>query len=488
MTFVDLVTVSAGNLWRMKLRTILTTAGVVIAIAAFVSMLSFGAGNQKYVAKQFEELGLFSTMQVYPKNNSDKKDSVKAAALDQAAVDKLANIPGVRLAYPYESFTVHIELGDTSANTKAQALSLSAVGTKLYSKILAGASFTSDSARQVLISDEFLKDLHQKNFDSLVGQPIVVSIKVSSLDSGLVHILADNGETVRDRIEKIHFDSLFRSQDYRQRTIHGEINGAIRRFLNGFLNAREEIKDTLTIAGVIEHRRMNRLRTGSLLIPVATAKKFTSSGFSEDPASLFTAMSNGTLFSVPDGGSGRNYPQVTLDLDPHVLFKTVKDSVESMGFRAFSFAEQFDEIRKFFFYFDLALGVVGFIALITASLGIINTMVMSILERKREIGVLKSLGADERDIRWLFLAESGVIGAMGAVTGIFFGWVITRITSFIAHIVMVKEGIPEMELFALPFWLISIALAVGIGVSLLAGLYPAARAAHVDPVEALRND
>ncbi len=66
MTLRDLITISTGNLTRMKLRTVLTVAGVVVAIGTFVAMLSFGAGNQRYVTDQFEALGLFHTMQVYP--------------------------------------------------------------------------------------------------------------------------------------------------------------------------------------------------------------------------------------------------------------------------------------------------------------------------------------------------------------------------------------------------------------------------------------
>ena len=162
--------------------------------------------------------------------------------------------------------------------------------------------------------------------------------------------------------------------------------------------------------------------------------------------------------------------------------------MEKLGFSEFRFAQEFEELQKFFFYFDLALSVVGLIALITASLGIVNTMVMSITERKREIGILKSLGADEGEIRGLFLVESGVIGVFGTIGGIALGWMIARIVSFIAQAYMRKEGIPEMELFAMPLWLILIALAVGVGVSMLAGFYPAARAARVDAVEALRND
>ena len=123
-----------------------------------------------------------------------------------------------------------------------------------------------------------------------------------------------------------------------------------------------------------------------------------------------------------------------------------------------------------------------------ASLGIVNTMVMSILERTREIGILKSLGADDRDIRLLFLVESGVIGAIGATVGLLVGWVMTRVASAIAHAIMVKEGMGDVDLFAMPVWLIVTALSIGIVVSLAAGYLPAVRAARVDPVVALRHD
>jgi len=128
------------------------------------------------------------------------------------------------------------------------------------------------------------------------------------------------------------------------------------------------------------------------------------------------------------------------------------------------------------------------IALATASLGIVNTMVMSIIERRKEIGILRSLGADARDIRFLFLVESGVMGALGSLAGILSGWVATRIISVIAQAVMRHEGVPTFELFALPLWLILGAFTFGTIISILAGLYPAGRAARVDPVEALRGE
>lgn len=487
MTLRDLIVISTGNLWRMKLRAFLTTAGVLIAIAAFVSMLSFGAGNQQYIETEFNKLGLFSTMQVYPRNAPAAADSGAPRKIDAAAMEQLASIPGVNLLYPYDALPIKATLHDTTVQSRAQALPLNATKTKLFSGLLAGSGFSNDSAREAIVSDELIRKVGITAPESAVGKSIVVEVQVSVVDSGLAHILVDKNETLLARVKRIHFDSLLHKK-YREKVIQNEANEVLRRFLNGFVNAQQVLADTLTICGVRESGRMGRLKIEPVIIPSATASRFSTTGIGGSPAEIFAAMSSGTLFSRSEDAVGRTFSQVTLDFDLAIPYKNIRDSVEALGFRAFSFAEQFEEIQRAFLYFDLALGVVGLIALVTASLGIVNTMVMSINERRREIGVLKSLGADDGDIRWLFLVESAVIGTIGTLGGIFFGWGITRIVSAIAQAYMRKEGVPEMDLFALPPWLFLIALGVGVGVSILAGLYPAARAARVDPVAALRND
>lgn len=484
MTLRDRLTISTGNLWRMKLRALLTISGVLIAIAAFVSMLSFGAGNQAYVEAEFNKLGLFSTMQVYPAN---KADTASMRKLDRAAIERLAAVPGVNLVYPYDALSVKISIGDSTLDSKAQALPSAAVQTKLFSNLLAGNAFESDSSHRVMVSKELLGKFGIISADSALGLKVILAVRVSTIDSGLAHIIEERGTTIIERVKRISLDSL-RHRAYRSRVIHTEANEVFRRFINGFTNAQQTIRDTLTICGVRDGGRSGRTRTEPLIIPMSTAARFSTTGFGGNPVDLYSRMSTGTIFSSSSDEDGKSFSQVTIDFDPKVPYKSLADSVEKMGFRTFSFAQQFEELQKFFFYFDLGLGVVGLIALLTASLGIVNTMVMSINERKREIGVLKSLGADDSDIRGLFLVESGVIGMIGTLGGIAFGWLITRGVSAVAHAYMRKEGIPEMELFALPLWLILIALAVGIGVSVLAGVYPAARAARVDPVAALRND
>ncbi len=115
-------------------------------------------------------------------------------------------------------------------------------------------------------------------------------------------------------------------------------------------------------------------------------------------------------------------------------------------------------------------------------------MVMSILERTREIGVMKAIGGSDGDIRRIFLVESSIIGLLGGVVGIFLGWLVGKIINFGANIYIQRQGGTAGELFFIPWWLVGCGIGFAILVSLVAGSYPAARAARVDPIKALRHD
>ncbi len=486
MKFPDLLSMALQNMLRMKLRTILTMMGVVIAIAAFVALLSFGAGNQQYVTEQFENLGLFTTMIVYPPAENNDADSTTAAVLDDAAVKRLADIDGVDLAYPFDAVEVTATLPDTELVTRAQALPAAAAGTQMFATLLAGRSFSDDTAHEALVTDSFLELIGVETADSVIGLPLRISARRASLDSGLVAMVRDDSGVIRRRLLQIRLDSLM-VRDYRRRVIREEVQAAAGRFFTGLMGRQETIVDTLTITGVIKAARGRRIKAEPIIIPAATARRLTTGGISTDPAELMTTIARGQLFDEGDT-DGRSYARVTLALQPRASHAAVRDTVEALGFRAFSYAEEFDQIRRFFFYFDLVLGVIGAIALIVASMGIVNTMFMSIIERTREIGVLKALGYNDRDVGLLFLIESGIIGAVGSITGIIGGWVITRIASLVARAVMENMDAEAIELFALPLWLIAAAFVFGVTVSVLAGFFPARRAARVDPVVALRND
>lgn len=488
MTFHDLVVISTGNLWRLKLRTLLTVSGITIAIAAFVAMVSFGAGTKKNINDQFNSLGLLTTIHVYPKEKTNPADTVTKARLDAAALERLAKIPGVLLVYPYDAFSVQVQLGDKQFEAKAQSLAHAAVQTRLFSNLMAGKIFNSDSARSIMISSSLLNRGRFQPADSLIGKPLVVSAQVAMIDSALRHLITDQGITLLHRFQKLSIDSLLLDERYRGRVIRAEANEALRRFTNGFMNHRLTLSDTLTLCGVMSAEDMRRVRMEEVVMPLATAQRFRSQGYNGNLTDIFATISSGALFASSDDRQDQSFSRATVNFDPQVVYKPIKEAIEAQGFHVFSYAAQFEEMQQVFIYMNMALAMVGLLALFTASLGIVNTMVMSILERRKEIGVFKSLGADDSEIRGLFLFESGMIGFIGASSGIFFGWIISRMVSLFARLYMKKQGLPDMELFTLPLWLVLTAMAFGIGVAVIAGLYPARRAARVDPVEALRNE
>ena len=166
----------------------------------------------------------------------------------------------------------------------------------------------------------------------------------------------------------------------------------------------------------------------------------------------------------------------------------VEDQIKKMGFSAFSMNDALQGAKRAFIILDIVLSVIGSIALAVSSLGIMNTMVMSILERTREIGIMKAIGGSDGDIRRILLIEASAIGFFGGLTVVVLGWLVGRIINLGANIYIEQQGGTPGNLFSLPLWLIGGAIGFSIVVSLLAGSYPAGRAARLDPIQALRHD
>ena len=131
----------------------------------------------------------------------------------------------------------------------------------------------------------------------------------------------------------------------------------------------------------------------------------------------------------------------------------------------------------------------GSLALAVATLGIINTLVMAILERRHEIGIMKALGASDGDIKMIFFVEAGSMGIFGGALGVGMGWMIGRLINLGTNFYLKQQfEIRPENFWYVPLWLALFALVFSVLVSLGAGLYPASRAARLDPVQALRHD
>jgi putative ABC transport system permease protein len=168
--------------------------------------------------------------------------------------------------------------------------------------------------------------------------------------------------------------------------------------------------------------------------------------------------------------------------------EAVQDAIRKMGFNTFSILDATKSLRRFFAVLDIFLGIFGSLALVIASLGIVNTLLMAILERRREIGIMKAIGASDRDVQVIFFSEAAVMGLVGGLLGVSFGWLLGRAINFGTNVYLRQLEMPPENLWSSPWWLLAGAVLFAIAVSILSGLFPAARAAKLEPVEALRYE
>ncbi len=456
MRISDYVGQAGGNLWKKKLRTFLTTSGVVIGIGALVSMFAFGQGIQRNITDQFKKLDLFNYITVFspgsqrgrgPHHDPDDpgnrmaEESVPTEGgptLNAQTLAQIREISGVEAAFPELRFPAQIRLGNKEQFTLVQVLSREVCQSGLV-KLRAGSCYADDT-NDLVISDSLLRRLGMKDAEKAPGTKIEVA--TLTLDFGLTNLL------------RMAFSSGAQALPF----------------------ARDNY--SFTVAGVAERMGFGGplpIQSDVLIPPGAAAKMRKLS---------LTSVSD--LFA-PSGGAA-NYATVTVKVKTPQEVAAVKKQLESYGFRTFALMDQLSQIRIGFLIMDMFLLAVGMIGITVAALGIVNTMVMSILERYREIGVMKAVGATDGDVQRIFLVESGAIGLLGGSIGLGLGWIVSVIINQVINILMARQGAPHMDYFSFPWWLCLGAIAFSILVSLLAGVYPTRRAARVDPVVALRHD
>jgi len=144
---------------------------------------------------------------------------------------------------------------------------------------------------------------------------------------------------------------------------------------------------------------------------------------------------------------------------------------------------------------QLVLGGIGAIALLVAGFGIANAMIMAIYERTREIGLMKAVGARNRDVMMVFLVEAGVIGMIGGLGGVLFGWIGSQLIGLIAGNIQTRSALQAgmsatgmASITYTPPWLLVFAVLFSIIIGVLSGIYPALRATRLDPIAALRYE
>lgn len=475
MKISDLLELSMANLWRTKLRSTLTTLGVIVGIGALVSMVSFGTGMQKNVTQSFKDNDLFTSMNVTPQKidvdaamAGDFEGAVESAdktpiALNDSAMGVIAAIPEVDIVFPEISFPIKISFQGSNTKSRLKALPAEMGQYKPFNKIAHGQFFVSDTTRGVVLSHRILRELKirikedNEKHEGLTAEDSLKGFRILPADSIIgkrVQISTSVVDIPRMMRNPVAHLMPSRKMPFKEETVQLRIVGILER-TSGF--------------------EANRF-VGGIIVPIKTAEDIPHLGFSSVWEILGKKQSPDTYASL--------YVRVKKSKDQPAVQKQIEDT----GLGVFSFANELEEIKKVFLMMDGALGAVGVIALFVAALGIINTMVMSILERTREIGIMKAIGGSENEIKTIFFFEAGSIGFLGGVFGLALGWLVTRIANVVMNHYIVNNGGYEIDLFYIPIWLVLGAIGFSVLVSLVAGLYPAVRAARVNPVEALRHD
>jgi ABC-type lipoprotein release transport system permease subunit len=495
MSFADLLRLSLRNLREAKLRATLTSMGVIVGVAVIVTMVSFGLGLQRNMLSRFRALDLFNEIRVFGKsvftmamttdakgrdeNPGDRRgpafraNQAPTRILDDAGVADIQKIPGVAYVEPDINFNVYVRCNGRVAPRSVSGASVPNSSSR-FKVFAAGKMLSSTTADEAVIDDVVVETCGFAKPEDAIDKTI--------------ELLTTRGETTdpnkstKDEAEKSEDDGGFSffglPLEENDRPPANAISGR-----------------TLKIVGVLGREKREGAGQGGnpglmlgadIYVPLPIARDWQHKH--RNPMSevaLALAKQSGQLNESESEGYGSAVVRVS---DP-VALTEVRKRIQEMGFGSFSIVDQLDQIRTVFLIIDSVLGLLGGISLLVASFGIANTMIMSILERTREIGIMKAIGAEDREIKMIFFFEAAVIGLTGGIIGCLAAWGIDAVANRLAYRFILKpQGASFVDFFSLPPWLWLGAILFALGVSILAALYPAARAARIDPVRALRHD
>lgn len=449
MKAYDLFDLASRNLRESKLRNGLTTVGIAVGVASLVAMLSLGVGLQHLADSRLAKSGIFDTVYVtspreFGDNNDENKDRKQPEQnriVDEAARNEIAKLPNVIEVAPEIRVMTDIRYKDKSYPAFMGALPQSAKDGDAFDN-MQGKFFTSQTAKEAILQKDFAKTL-EPNPNDMIGKEIVLRYAER-------HAPEDNANAASSTNDEFSFSVVRKEQP-------------------------------LKVVGIIDQEPFGGMRMISrarLFLPTQMADSLNMVQFSDVRAAA----------NADAGKGGKTYSMLTVKVSSAGKVEQVQEAIKKLGLRTYSILDATKSLRRFFAIFDMFLGIFGSLALAVASLAIVNTLVMAVLERRREIGVMKALGADDGDVKKLFFTEAGAMGIIGGALGVGLGWLIGRAINFGTTIYLQRQNLPPENVWVVPWWLIGGAIAFAVVVSLIAALYPASRAAKLDPIQALRYE
>jgi putative ABC transport system permease protein len=464
----DLTELALRNLRESMLRNSLTTLGISVGVASLVAMVSLGIGLQQLVSRRLVKSGLFDTVVVTSRRDlrgsrEEERNGpapAESRVLDEAARQEIERLPNVIEAYPDIRFITELRYEDKPHLTMISALPASAKSNDAFDG-LQGNFFSSQTTPEVILQKSFAEELLGKAPTRGIDETKVADLAKPLLGKELTMRYQQRASTPAQPTS---------ANSGRADSADSSLDAAAYSVV-----LREQ---KLTIVGVadLDPESMRGPSRAKVFLPLQLAESL-------------HVMQSANLREISGAASDQPvYSAISAHVKNPSQVQVVEDAIKKMGFTTFSLLDASQSLRSVFRVLDLFLLIFGSLALAVASIGIVNTLVMAILERRREIGIMKAIGASDGDVKKLFFAEAGAMGILGGVAGVALGWAIGRIINFGTNIYLRRESIAPDNFWSVPWWLVALAIGFSFLVSLISGLYPASRAAKLDPVQALRYE
>ncbi|MED1665546.1 ABC transporter permease [Brevibacillus laterosporus] len=487
MKLLDSLRIVWRNLWRMKLRTVLTSVGVMIGTAAIVTMLSLSIGLKENAVKSLENFGNLTELEVYPAwlmpDGTTERTPDQMKRLDSKSIPEIKAIPGIEAVMPHKEFMGNavLKLG----RREAQHFQIIGVDPQqeapVRSKELEKGEYLTGANNEIVISYEIPRHMRDVEKDRREARKRNANQSGNraryemggSGESGIIEMVGKTAMLELRREYTIDNEPKFEKKEIRVRVV-GQMQKDEKSYRGSTIYVPMKMVNELN-TWMEQKREQNDYDMG-----MGGSKPNRSKNRNQKPALQYDSINVKV-------GSREAVEQVVKDL-------------QKIGYENYSPARQLAKLNKFFFVIQLVLGGIAAISLLVATIGIVNTMIMSILERTKEIGIMKVIGATVYNIRWLFLIESGSIGLIGGLTGLGLAYGAVAIINYLGKNNDILDSVgmgmgggmgPEEEVVTqialVPPSLAIFAILFSVVIGLLAGILPAIRASRLSPLEAIRS-
>ncbi len=468
MKLKDYLVLALRNIMRQKLRSTLTIFAIVIGALSVTIMLALVYSVKGFMTKQFEQNGTLQQVVVSPQTDITWQDSGNGGnncptcvKLTDALVTKITALPHVigvsRQVRPF-AFQGLVYGGQKLRVNQVLAHDINGVQ---VDNVLAGREFTAaDTQGVVILTSDYADKLGFKgNYQALVGKQ--VDLPTQNYYTGV-------GSDPQQRYAE--------QQQFFQNNPHAD----------GRDFQPTPVTLTAKIVGIVDTLD----NSYTIRVPLSWAR-----GLEEDQQYQVDQVcgphgctaGEGKL-TVTDELAKNGYDNLVVKADKASNAKSVASDIKKFGVGASDAQTFISGQLAIFNIVGYVLGGIGGISLAVAAVGVVNTMIMAILERTREIGVMRAVGARRSTVSRLFTFEASLLGFMGGVVGLGLGYILTLIANPIVNRQLKSNGISGTNIITLPIWLIVGVVLITTVIGMLAGLYPARRAAKLDPVEALHYE